>query len=208
MMGKSTAVQWWIAGPLLCGVLGVSACTSARPPVAPLSQAELAVRHASESKASQYAPVELQLAKEKLADARLALEVHDYERARRLAEQALADAELAEALAESESTHQTAGDLRLTIEALRDDAARVSVVSLPPYPPVELRLAREELDSARLALYTRDYERAHRLAEQALADAQLAEARAETESVRQAARDLRLSSETLRAEAARLAALY
>jgi len=76
------------------------------------------------------------------------------------------------------------------------------------YPPTELRLAREELDSARLALDVRDYERARRLAEQALADARVAEARAETESVRQAARDLRLTIETLRAEAARLAALY
>jgi len=76
------------------------------------------------------------------------------------------------------------------------------------YPPVELRLAREELDSARLALDTRDYERARRLAEQAMADARLAEVRAETESMRQAARDLHLSSETLRTEAARLAALY
>ena len=35
------------------------------------------------------------------------------------------------------------------------------------YPPVELRLAREELDSARLALDAREYERARRLAEQA-----------------------------------------
>jgi hypothetical protein len=76
------------------------------------------------------------------------------------------------------------------------------------YPPAELRLAREELDSARLALDTREYERARRLAEQALADARLAEVRAETESTRQTARDLHLSSETLRAEAARLAALY
>src|SRR6266508_5756004 len=76
------------------------------------------------------------------------------------------------------------------------------------YPPVELRLAREELANARLALEVRDYERARRLAEQGQADARLAEVRAETESARQAARDLRLSSETLRAEAARLAALY
>ena len=76
------------------------------------------------------------------------------------------------------------------------------------YSPVELRLAREELDSARLALDTRDYERARRLAEQALADARVAEVRAESESTRQIARDLRLNSETLRDEAARLAALY
>ena len=76
------------------------------------------------------------------------------------------------------------------------------------YPPVELRLAREELDGARLALDAREYERARRLAEQASADARLAEARAVTESTRQAARELRLSIEILRAEAARLAAFY
>ncbi len=76
------------------------------------------------------------------------------------------------------------------------------------YPPVELRLAREALDSARLALEVREYERARRLAEQALEDARIAEARAETESTRLAARDLRLNIEALRYEAARLAALY
>jgi hypothetical protein len=89
-----------------------------------------------------------------------------------------------------------------------DETARASVAYLPPYPPTELRLAREEFDSARLALEVREYERARRLAEQALADARIAEARAETESTRLAARDLRLSIEALRYEAARLAALY
>ena len=78
----------------------------------------------------------------------------------------------------------------------------------PLYAPVELQSARNELDSARLALDDREYERARRLAEQALVNARLAEIRAETLSARQAARDLGLSSETLRDEAVRLAALY
>ncbi len=155
-----------------------------------------------------YPPTELRLAREELDSARLAPDTREYERARRLAEQAMADARLAEVRAEFESTRRIARDLRLSSEVLRDEAVRVSTAYLPPYRPVELRLAREELDSARLALDVRDYERARRLAEQALADARVAEARAETESVRQAARDLRLTIETLRAEAARLAALY
>jgi hypothetical protein len=46
------------------------------------------------------------------------------------------------------------------------------------------------------------------LAEQAAADARVAEVRAVSESSRLAARDLRLSSEALRAEAARLAAFF
>jgi len=154
------------------------------------------------------APVELRLAREELDSARLSLDVREYERARRLAEQAMADAQVAEVRAASEVSRRTARDLRLASEALRDIAIRGSLASLPSYPPTELRLAREEFDSARLALDVREYERARRLAEQALADARIAEARAETQSTRQAARDLRLSIETLRYEAARLAALY
>jgi len=158
---------------------------------------------------SLYAPVELQLAREALDSARLALDMREYERARRLAERALADARIAEARAETESTRRIARDLRLSSGALRDEAVRAStIVYLPPYMPRELRLAREALASARLALDVREYERARRLAEQALTDARVAEVRAETEGTRQTARDLRLSSEVLRDEATRLAALY
>ena len=77
-----------------------------------------------------------------------------------------------------------------------------------PYAPVELQMAREELDSARIALDVREYERARRLAEQALSDARLAEVRAGTLSTRESARDLRMSSEAVRDEALRLASLY
>jgi len=134
------------------------------------------------------------------------LNLQDYERARQLAEQALATAQRAEVRATTESEHRLAYDLRLRSEALRAEALRAPSVS--SYAPVELRLAREELDNARTALSLREYERARRLADKALIDARLAEARAATESVRQAAYDLRLSIESLRDEAARLAALY
>jgi len=161
-----------------------------------------------------YAPVELQLAREELDSARTALDVREYERARRLAEQALSDARLAEARAETFSGRQAAHDLYLSSETLRNEAMRASTstVYLPPYSspyaPTELRLAREELDSARAALDIREYNRARRLAEQALSDARLAEVRAGTLSTRESARDLRMSSEAVRDEALRLASLY
>jgi hypothetical protein len=157
---------------------------------------------------SLYPPTELQLAREELEKARLALDVREYERARRLADQALEDARIAEVRDGTESAREAARDLRLSIETLRDAAARASVAYLPPYSPVELRSAREKLDEAQIALDARAYERARRLAENGLVDARVAEVRAETESARQAARDLRLSLESLRAEAARLAFLY
>jgi hypothetical protein len=145
---------------------------------------------------------------EDLDSARLALDTHEYEQARRLADQALANAQLAEVRAATETSRRIAREVRLSSEALRDEAIRISIAYLPSYSPVELQLAREELDRARLALDTREYERARRLADQALTDARLAEARATTESSRQAARDLSLSIEALRSEAVRLAALY
>jgi uncharacterized protein DUF4398 len=157
---------------------------------------------------SLYPPAELRLAREELEKARLALDVQEYERARRLADQALEDARIAEVRAGTESAREAARDLRLSIETLRDAAARASVAYLPPYSPVELRSAREKLDEAQIALDARAYERARHLAENGLVDARVAEVRAETESARQAARDLRLSLESLRAEAARLAFLY
>lgn len=157
---------------------------------------------------SLYAPVELQLAREKFDSARLALDAWEYERARRLADQAVADARVAEVRAETESGRQVARALRLSSETLRDTAMRASVAYLPSYAPEKLRSAREKLGEARLALDARAYERASRLAENGLADARVAEVRAETESGRQTARDLRYRLESLWVEAVRLAALY
>lgn len=196
MLGKNIATSGWITGLLLCGAVGVSACAPARPPIAYRQPIEAAA--------------ELQLARDGLARARLALDAREYEQARRLADQALADVRLAESRAVTESARETAHDLRLSITSVREEAERALVASIPPppLPPTELRLAREALDDARVALDARAYERAYRLATQAIADARTAEARAATESMRQAAREVRLSSETLRDSAARLAALY
>jgi hypothetical protein len=162
--------------------------------------------------------LDLRSAREKLDSARVALDARQYERARSLAEQAQADARLAEVQAETESLRGIARDVRLSSEVVRDEALRAAAavaylppsppVYLPPYPSIELRSARETLESARIALNIREYERASRLAEQAQTDARLAEIRAETEGLRRVARDVRLSSETVRDEADRLAALY
>jgi hypothetical protein len=105
---------------------------------------------------------------------------------------------------------QSARDLRLSGEALRETAVQASITTGYPasLEPAELRLVRETLADARLALDAREYERAHRLATQAIADARVAETRAETENLRRTARELRLNSEALRETAARLASFY
>jgi hypothetical protein len=104
---------------LISGALGVSGCSAGRPPTGALSQAELTIQQASQSKAPEYAPQDLHLAREQLDSAKRALSKKEYERARRLAEQALVQAQLAEARAEAESARRAAGELAVSIEALR-----------------------------------------------------------------------------------------
>jgi hypothetical protein len=106
---------------LLCGVVGLSSCAG-RPPtpvVAEVSQAELAVQQASKSKAPDYASLELYTAREQFAGAQEALHKKEYTEARRWAERALVNAQLAETKAEAEQTRRAAAELRQSLEALR-----------------------------------------------------------------------------------------
>ena len=109
---------------LLCGVVGLSGCAG-KPPtetLAQLSQAELAVKQADQSKAPEYARLELYTAREQLASAQQAMQRKDYTEARRMAERALVNAQLAETMGEAAQTRQAATELRQSIEALRREA--------------------------------------------------------------------------------------
>jgi hypothetical protein len=106
-------------------LLALSGCSMKSMPAVVISQAEVAVWEASESRAPQYAPLELRLAREKLEGAKQALKVENFDLARRLGEQALVDAKLAKAKADSQFARQNADELQKTIEALRIEAERV-----------------------------------------------------------------------------------
>jgi hypothetical protein len=106
----------------------VSACAG-RKPVAEMARAEQAVQHAqTTSDADRLAPVELGSAQAKLSSARRAIDARDYEDARRLAEEALADAQLAEAKAESTIAREQAARTRQDIQALQTEALVPSTV--------------------------------------------------------------------------------
>lgn len=68
------------------------------------------------------------------------------------------------------------------------------------FAPVEMKAAREKLDSANAAIATNDYDRARMLAEEAQVDAQLAEAKAHSSKARKAADELREDSRVLQEE--------
>jgi hypothetical protein len=94
-----------------------------------MSQAGLAVQQASKSKAPEYASLELYTAREQLAAAQEAMHKKEYTQARRLAERALVNAQLAETRAEAEQTRRAAVELRTSIEVLRREAAQPVVQS-------------------------------------------------------------------------------
>ena len=109
---------------LLCGAVGLSSCAG-KPPaatVSQMSQADLAVQQASKSKAPEYASLELYTAREQFASAQEAMHKKDYTQARRLAERALVNAQLADTKAEAEQARRAAAELRQSIEALRREA--------------------------------------------------------------------------------------
>jgi len=107
-------------------------CSSAKPPTGILSQAELDVRAASEARADELAPMDLQSARDKLEASKQAMAAKKYDDARRLAETAQVEAELAAAKAEAEITRRTADDLRRRLDPFRSESERAT--GLPSSP--------------------------------------------------------------------------
>jgi predicted lipid-binding transport protein (Tim44 family) len=84
----------------------LAACSGVPAPVGEMSAAQTAVTAAEEADAVQYAPSDLDRARDKLIRAQAAMQEEDNQEARRLAEQALVDARLAEAKARAEAAQQ------------------------------------------------------------------------------------------------------
>jgi hypothetical protein len=82
------------------------------------------VRQATAGKAAQYAPAELRMASDKLVQAQTAMREEKYDEARRYAEQALVDAQVAESKARTAEAQQMARQMRDNIDSLRREAER------------------------------------------------------------------------------------
>jgi hypothetical protein len=104
----------------------VAGCASEKKPTARISNADLAIQEAREANAINYSPLELKLAEDKLNQARAAADKDKNREARRLADEAFADAKTAEAQARSEKTRQMAQQMRESVAALQRE------LSTPP----------------------------------------------------------------------------
>jgi chromosome segregation ATPase len=84
----------------------------------------MAVRTATQTGVPESAALDMRLARDKLERAREALAEEDYERAKRLGEQASVDAQVAMAKSDSEAAREAAQELERSIQTLRDEVER------------------------------------------------------------------------------------
>jgi hypothetical protein len=99
---------------------GLAACASGPPADDEIAAAEVGLTEANDAGAAERAPAALALAQDKLERARRAAAAGDNTEAAHLADQALADAQLAAAQSRSEVAREHAEQLRTSIEELRD----------------------------------------------------------------------------------------
>ena len=112
---------------VLALALAAAACSAPRGPAQEIEKAEMAVDTATKTGVPESAALDMRLARDKLERAKEALQEEDYERAKRLGEQASVDAQVAMAKADSESAREAAAELERSIQTLRDEADRAEV---------------------------------------------------------------------------------
>ena len=114
-----------IRNGVLCVVaFGIVACASSPMPVDKLAVAKSSIDRAEQAQAAQFAQVELNSARNKFAAAQAAADSRDGEVASRLADQAEADAQLAEATARAKQQEQLVTEMEASLRDLRDETLR------------------------------------------------------------------------------------
>ena len=113
----------WLTPLAALGLVVLSACASTPPPIGQMAVGKAAVERTTGPSAAE-APLALASARDKIGRANVAYAGKDYDLARRLAEQAEADAMLAEAQARSVRSDRALTEVREGIRQLREEMAR------------------------------------------------------------------------------------
>ena len=104
--------------------LFMAGCASAPPPTEQMATSSAAVTHAAEAGGAELASAEMQSARDKLDRAKLAMVSEDFNKARSLALEAQADAQLAEAKAGSAKARKSADQLKDDVQVLTEELDR------------------------------------------------------------------------------------
>lgn len=114
-----------VIGMFAIPVFALEGCSSMKTPAtAEVAVSAAAVKNANVAGGDQFAPVEMQSAREKLAQAHKAMQNKDYQQASDLAKQAQADAKLAQGKANTAKAQDTANALQDDIRVLNDELNR------------------------------------------------------------------------------------
>ncbi len=108
---------------VLASVLLIAGC-SGIPPTEQIAVSKAAVHRASSAGGTQFAPVPMRTAMEKMDAVERAMMIKDYLIAQRLAEQAQVDAQLAAATARSIKAQNAASELQQSNRVLRQEIDR------------------------------------------------------------------------------------
>lgn len=111
---------------LAAAALAVAGCSGAPKPRTELALTNTALQNAELAGARQHAPIELRTANEKKQAANSAMKKDKYDKARRLSEQSLVDAEFARVKAEAEKSRSALIEAQGNIELLRSEMTRTS----------------------------------------------------------------------------------
>lgn len=111
-------------GLLIGMVISFISCASTRPPTEHIARSQSIINQAEQVGAENYAPLEIREARKKLERANELIEEKEYEKAKRMAEQAEVDAELAEAKTLSEKAQKAVRELRESIRIIKEEISR------------------------------------------------------------------------------------
>ena len=117
-MSEAARLSTMTAAALLVAA-GMAGCASQPKPTAQLVRASTLVSQAEKDGAQRFAAADLQRARDELSNAQTAESDGKYANARRLADRAAADADLASARASSGKSQQSAEQVRRSLDTLR-----------------------------------------------------------------------------------------
>jgi hypothetical protein len=109
---------------LLSCAVGAGCASQGPVPTEQLTRARTLVEQADKADAQRYAPADLQRAHDELSSADKAVSDHKYDDARRYAENAQVDADLASARASSGEAERAAREVDRSIDSLRQESDR------------------------------------------------------------------------------------
>ena len=111
-------------GAIGFAALAVVGCASVPPPTEQMAVSRSAIANAVSAGGTEYAPVEMRAAQDKMDRANRAMQKEEFQDARMYAEAAQADARLAEKTAESAKAQKAAQVTQDDIRVLRDEMNR------------------------------------------------------------------------------------